>query len=79
MIAKPERPPLTRYASEALSCRIRTFGSLRDRKTPRRRFMLPTGSTRDGIVQEIIAIVLNVANGLPREQSNPLDDGLPGG
>ena len=37
------------------------------------------GSARDDIVQEIIAIVLNVAKGLPREQSNPLDDGLPGG
>ncbi len=38
-----------------------------------------TGSDRDDIVQEIMAIVLNVAKGLPRQQSNPLDDGLPGG
>jgi len=37
------------------------------------------GNARDGVVQEIIAIVLNVAKGLPREQSNPMDDGLPGG
>jgi hypothetical protein len=38
-----------------------------------------TGGARGDIVQEIIAIVRQVANGLPPEQSNPLDDGLPGG
>ena len=38
-----------------------------------------TGGTRGDIVQEIIAIVRDVANGLPPEQPDPLDDGLPGG
>jgi hypothetical protein len=38
-----------------------------------------TGGTRGDIVQEIIAIVRQVASGLPPEQSNPLDDGLPRG
>jgi hypothetical protein len=37
-----------------------------------------TGGARGDIVQEIIAIVRQVA-GLPPEQPNPLDDGLPGG
>jgi hypothetical protein len=38
-----------------------------------------TGSARADIVLEIIEIVRAVANGLPPEQRNPLDDGLPGG
>ena len=38
-----------------------------------------TGGPRGDIVQEIIAIVRDVANGLPPEQPDPLDDGLPGG
>ena len=38
-----------------------------------------TGVARGDIVQEIIAIVRDVANGLPPEQQDPLDDGLPGG
>jgi hypothetical protein len=38
-----------------------------------------TGGARGDIVQEIIAIVRQVASGLPPEQPNPLDDGLPGG
>ena len=38
-----------------------------------------TGGARGDIVQEIIAIVRQVAGGLPPEQGNPLDDGLPGG
>ena len=38
-----------------------------------------TGGARGDMVQEIIAIVRQVASGLPPEQSNPLDDGLPGG
>jgi hypothetical protein len=38
-----------------------------------------TGVARGDIVQEIIAIVRDVANGLPPEQPDPLDDGLPGG
>jgi hypothetical protein len=37
------------------------------------------GSTRGDIVREIIEIVRDAANGLPPEQRNPLDDGLPGG
>ena len=35
-----------------------------------------TGSARGDIVRKIIEIVREVANG---EQSDPLDDGLPGG
>jgi hypothetical protein len=38
-----------------------------------------TGGTRGDIAQEIIAIVRQVASGLPPEQSNPLDDGFPDG
>jgi hypothetical protein len=38
-----------------------------------------TGGARGDIVQEIIAIVRQVASGLPPEQSNPLDDDMPGG
>jgi hypothetical protein len=39
-----------------------------------------TGGARGDIVQEVIAIVRQVASGLPPEQgNNPLDDGLPGG
>jgi hypothetical protein len=38
-----------------------------------------TGPARDVIAREIIEIVHQVANGLPPEQPNPLDDGLPGG
>jgi hypothetical protein len=37
------------------------------------------GGARGDIVQEIIAIVRQVASGLPLEQPDPLDDGLPGG
>ncbi len=37
-----------------------------------------TGGARGDIVQEIIAIVRQVASGLP-ERPNPLDDGFPGG
>ena len=38
-----------------------------------------TGGARGDIVQEIIAIVRQVASGLPPEQSNAMDDGFPGG
>jgi hypothetical protein len=38
-----------------------------------------TGSARADIVLEIIEIVRAAANGLPPEQPDPLDDGLPGG
>ena len=38
-----------------------------------------TGGARGDIVQEIIAIVRQIASGLPPEQGNPLDDGFPGG
>lgn len=37
------------------------------------------GTARDRIVLEILEITRQVANGLPFEQPNPLDDGLPGG
>jgi hypothetical protein len=38
-----------------------------------------TGGARGDIVQEIIAIVRQVASGLPPEQGNPLDDDMLGG
>ena len=38
-----------------------------------------TGVARGDIVQGIISIVRQVAAGLPPEQPNSLDDGLPGG
>jgi len=38
-----------------------------------------TGGERGDIVQEILAIVRQVANGLPADQPDSLDDGLPGG
>jgi len=38
-----------------------------------------TGGARGDIVQAIISIVRQVASGLPPEQPNSLDDGLPGG
>ncbi len=38
-----------------------------------------TGGARGDIVQEIIAIVCQVASGLPPERPDPLDDGMPGG
>jgi hypothetical protein len=37
------------------------------------------GSDRSDIVQEIIAIVNEVAGGLPPGGDDPLDDGMPGG
>ena len=37
------------------------------------------GTARDLIALEIMEIVRRVANGLPAEPSNPLDDGMPGG
>jgi hypothetical protein len=39
----------------------------------------PTGGTRGDIVQEINAIVRQVASGLPPEQSDRLNDDMPGG
>ncbi len=38
-----------------------------------------TGGARGDIVQEIIAIVRQVASGLPPEQGNPLGDDMLGG
>jgi hypothetical protein len=38
-----------------------------------------TDATRDRIALEIMEIVRQIANGLPTEPSNPLDDGMPGG
>ena len=37
------------------------------------------GGACGDIVQEILAIVRQVANGLPPEQPDPLDDDMPGG
>jgi hypothetical protein len=37
-----------------------------------------TGGARGDIVQEIIAIVRQIASGLPPEQGNPLDDDMAG-
>jgi len=37
------------------------------------------GSDRGDIVREIIAIVNEVARGLPPGSKDPLDDGMPGG
>jgi hypothetical protein len=77
----------TRYASEAMSMSDQDdweFASPDDAKTEIRaavEYLLrdATGGARGDIVQEIIAIVRQVASGLPPEQPNPLDDGLPGG
>jgi hypothetical protein len=38
-----------------------------------------TGGTRGDIVQEIIEIVRQVANGLPAGPPDPLDEDIPGG
>jgi hypothetical protein len=38
-----------------------------------------TGGARGDIVQEIIAIVRQVASGLPPGQPDPFDDDMPGG
>lgn len=38
-----------------------------------------TGPARDIVALEITEIVRQIASGLPPEQPNPLDDGLPGG
>ena len=38
-----------------------------------------TGGARSDIVQEIMAIVRQVASGLPPEQSDRLNDDMPGG
>ena len=38
-----------------------------------------TGGARGDIVQEIITIIRDVANGLPPGRSDALDDDMPGG
>ena len=38
-----------------------------------------TGTARDFIALEVMEILRQAANGLPPEQPDPLDDGLPGG
>jgi hypothetical protein len=38
-----------------------------------------TGGARGDILQEIIAIVRDAANGLPARKPDPLDDDMPGG
>ena len=37
------------------------------------------GTDRDVVVLEIMEIMRQVMTGLPPEQRNPLDDGMPGG
>ena len=37
------------------------------------------GGARGDIVQEIVAIVRDAANGPPAREPNPLDDDMPGG
>jgi hypothetical protein len=76
-----------RYASEAMSMSDQDdwkFVDPDDAKAEIRaavKYLLrgATGGARGDIVQEIIAIVRQVASGLPPEPPNPLDDGLPGG
>ena len=74
-----------RYASEAMSDQDDwEFAGPDDAKTEIRAavgYLLrgATGGARGDIVQEIIAIVRQVAGGLPAEPPNSLDDGLPGG
>src|SRR6266851_4975123 len=76
-----------RYAPEAMSMSDQDdweFAGPDDAKTEIRaavEYLLrgATGGGRGDIVQEIIAIVRQVVSGLPPEQPNPLDDGLPGG
>ncbi len=76
-----------RYASEAMSMSDQDdweFAGPDDAKAEIRAavgYLLrgATGGARGDIVQEIITIVRQVASGLPPEQGNPLDDGLPGG
>jgi hypothetical protein len=38
-----------------------------------------TGAARGDVVQEIIAIVRDAANGVPAREPDPLDDDMPGG
>jgi hypothetical protein len=76
-----------RYASEAMSMSDQDdweFAGPDDAKTEIRAavgYLLrgATGGARGDIVQEIIALVRQVAGGLPPEPPNSLDDGLPGG
>ena len=60
------------------------LGPLQRVKTTPRRRSAPrlegtSGSDRGDIVQEIIAIVSEVAHSLPPGGYDPLDDGMPGG
>jgi hypothetical protein len=76
-----------RYASEAMSMSDQDdweFAGPDDAKAEIRaavRYLLrgATGGARGDIVQEIIAIVRQVASGLPPEHGNALDDDMPGG
>ncbi|HMH03333.1 MAG TPA: hypothetical protein VK556_03940 [Candidatus Udaeobacter sp.] len=76
-----------RYASEAMSMSDQNhweFAGPDDAKAEIRaavEYLLrgATGGACGDIVQEIIAIVRQVAGGLPPEPPNSLDDGLPGG
>ena len=63
---------------------MRSIGILAVQTTPRRRFAPrlkdAAGSDRGDTVREIIAIVNEVARGLPPGGGqDPLDDGMPGG
>jgi len=49
------------------------------KRTPQVLLRGATGGARGDLVQELIAIVRQVASGLPPEQSNARDDGFPGG
>ena len=75
----------TRYASESMSDKHDwNFANEEEAKTEIRaavEYLLrgATGGARGDIVQEIIAIVRQVASGLPPETANPLDDDVPGG
>src|SRR3981189_3227212 len=78
----------TRYASEAMSMSDQddwNFVNADEAKTEIRaavEYLLrgaATGGARGDVVQEIIAIVRDVAHGLPAGPPDPLDDDMPGG
>jgi hypothetical protein len=76
-----------RYASEAMSMSDQDDWEFVDRDDAKAEIRAAVGYLLRGatdcapgdIVQKIIAIVRQVASGLPPEPPNPLDDGLPGG
>jgi hypothetical protein len=76
-----------RYASEAMSMSGQDDWNFVDKDDAKAEIRAAveyflrgaTGGARGDIVQEIIAIVRQVASGLPPEQPDPLDDDMPGG